>query len=127
MPGRISSKELYESGEDYLEAILMLREENGRVYAIDIAKHLDVSKASVSKALSRLEERGYLAVNGRDIALSEAGAAVAERILRRHRFFTEFLISAGVDPEVAEEEACHIEHAVSEDSFEKIAATYGRS
>ena len=124
MSGRMAAKSLYESGEDYLEAILMLSEKQSQVFAIDIAKHLNVSKASVSKALSKLEEKGFLTIDGRNILLTDAGLEVAQDIYRRHRFFTEFLIEAGVDPELAAEEACHMEHTLSQDSFEKVEARY---
>ena len=124
MVGRLGEKVLYESGEDYLEAILMLEEERGRVFAIDISKQLEVSKASVSKALTKLEERGFVQMDGRSVLLTDAGRDVAQSVLRRHRYFTRFLINAGVDPETAAEEACHMEHAISAESFDKVEAAY---
>ena len=113
---------LRESGEDYLEAILVLQQERGAVRAIDIAEHLGVTKASVSKALSTLEGKGFIEVVKRDVRLTEAGAQVAHEILERHVFFRDLLIAAGVEPELAAEEACHMEHCLSSDSFAKLRA-----
>ena len=113
---------LRESGEDYLEAILVLQQERGAVRAIDIAEHLGVTKASVSKAMSTLEGKGFIEVVKRDVRLIEAGAQVAHEILERHVFFRDLLIAAGVEPELAAEEACHMEHCLSEDSFQKLKA-----
>lgn len=113
---------LRESGEDYLEAILVLQQERGAVRAIDIAEHLGVTKASVSKAMSTLEGKGFIEVVKRDVRLTETGAQVAHEILERHVFFRDLLIAAGVEPELAAEEACHMEHCLSEDSFQKLKA-----
>lgn len=111
---------LHESGEDYLEAILMLSQEREKVRSIDIAEHLEVTKASVSKAMANLERLGYVEMGKRDVHLTEAGMDVAARMLERHVFFRELLIAAGVEPERAAEEGCHMEHCLSEDSFEKL-------
>lgn len=111
---------LRESGEDYLEAILMLRQRHGAVRAIDISQHLGVTKASVSKALSALEDKGFIEVVKRDVRLTETGSRVACEILERHMFFRDLLIAAGVAPDDASEEACHMEHCLSEDSFQKL-------
>lgn len=111
---------LRESGEDYLETILMLQQEHGSVRSVDIAQHLGVTKASVSKAMSTLEDRGYVEIVKRDVRLTEKGLALASEILERHIFFRDLLISSGVDPERAAEEGCHMEHCLSEDSFEKL-------
>lgn len=111
---------LRESGEDYLEAILMLRRENGVVRSVDIADHLGVTKASVSKAMSMLEERGYVEMAKRDVRLTEKGLARAEHVLEQHVFFRDLLLAAGVDALVAAEEACHMEHCLSDDSFDKL-------
>lgn len=111
---------LHESGEDYIEAILMLQQENGSVRSVDIAQHLGVTKASVSKAMAMLEANGYVEIVKRDVRLTEKGMAHASEILERHEFFRKLLISAGVAPEVAEEEGCHMEHCLSEDSFKKL-------
>ena len=120
-----SAKDIHESGEDYLEAILMIRQRSGRVFAIDVARQLDVSKASVSKALSKLEAKGYIRMDGRDVQLTEAGLPIAEKILARHHFFTRLLEGAGVDPKTAAEEACHMEHTISDDTFAKLVEKHG--
>ncbi|MDM8245395.1 metal-dependent transcriptional regulator [Collinsella tanakaei] len=117
---------LRESGEDYLEAILVLQQKHGAVRAIDIAGYLDVTKASVSKALSTLESKGLIEVVKRDVRLTEEGSQVAHEILERHVFFRDVLIAAGVDAETAAEEACHMEHCLSEDSFQKLKAHMGK-
>ena len=114
--------ELRDSGEDYLEAILMLSQEHQVVRSVEIAERLGVPKASVSKAVSNLEGRGYIEVVKRDVRLTDAGRAIAEEILERHVFFRDLLISAGVDPDRAAEEGCHMEHCLCEDSFQKLKA-----
>jgi Mn-dependent DtxR family transcriptional regulator len=111
-----------ESGEDYLETILVIHNKKGFVRAVDIAESRGVSKPSVSRALSILGKSGFIsvAVNG-DIKLTEQGRARAESILERHRvirdFFTDVL---GVSPFTAESDACRVEHALSEETFEKF-------
>ena len=114
--------ELHESGEDYPEAILMLSQEHDVVRSVEIAERLGVTKASVSKAVTNLENRGYVEVVKRDVRLTPTGRSIAEEILARHVFFRDLLISAGVDPERAAEEGCHMEHCLSEDSFQKLKA-----
>ena len=115
-----------ESNEDYLEAVLMLQSETGQpVHAVQVARRLNVSKASVSKALVRLETLGYLRVVDRDIRLSPSGRLLAESVLRRHHFFMRMLEAAGVDAHVASAEACRMEHCISEDSFAKLSAYFG--
>ena len=112
---------LYESGEDYLEAVLMLQKKNGMVRSIDLARHMEVSKPSVSHAVKTLREGGFLTMDeDYCLHLTEVGREVAEKIYERHRFFTEQLVAAGVDLETAEQEACRMEHAISEDSFQKL-------
>lgn len=113
---------LRESGEDYLEAILMLHRAHGVVRSVDVADQLGVTKASVSKAMSMLEERGYVEMAKRDVRLTEKGFARAEHVLEQHLFFRDLLSAAGVDPHVAAEEACHMEHCLSDDSFNKLRA-----
>ena len=110
---------IYASGEDYLEAILMLQKKNGIVRSIDLARHMEVSKPSVSHAVKTLREGGFLTMDeDYCLHLTEVGREVAEKIYERHRFFTEQLVAAGVDLETAEQEACRMEHAISEDSFQ---------
>lgn len=109
---------LHESGEDYLEAILVLHEQKGNVRSIDVAQHLGYSKPSVSRAMSILRSSGYITMerDGR-ILLTEAGKTAAESVYERHRFLTKWLIQLGVTPEVAAEDACRIEHDISPETF----------
>lgn len=112
---------LYQSGEDYLEAVLMLQKKNGMVRSIDLARHMEVSKPSVSRAVAVLQEGGFLTVDSDYfLHLTEAGREVAGKIYERHLFFTEQLVAAGVDQETAEQEACRMEHAISDTSFQKL-------
>ena len=113
------------SVEDYLEAILMIEEEKGIVRSVDVAAHLNYSKPSVSIAMHNLEEDGSVkrGDDGR-LLLTEKGRAIAEQTLARHRFLTSFLEEIGVSPEVAERDACGMEHSVSDESFELIRARY---
>lgn len=111
---------LRESGEDYLEAILMLSKEHEKVRSIDVAEHLSVTKASVSKAMTSLERKGYVEMGKRDVHLTEKGMEVASQMLERHVFFRDLLERAGVDAQRAAKEGCHMEHCLSEDSFEKL-------
>ena len=112
---------LYESGEDYLEAVLMLQKKNGMVRSVDLARHMEVSKPSVCHAVATLRGGGFLMMDeDHFLHLTDVGREVAERIYERHCFFTEQLIAAGVDPKTAEADACRIEHTISQDSFEKI-------
>ena len=112
---------LYESGEDYLEAVLMLQKKNGMVRSVDLARHMEVSKSSVCHAVATLRDGGFLMMDeDHFLHLTDVGREVAEKIYERHCFFTEQLITAGVDPKTAEADACRIEHTISQDSFEKI-------
>lgn len=112
---------LQESGENYLEAILMLKEEKGYVRSIDIAHKLGFSKPSVSRAMSILKKEGHITTDGlNQILLTESGQKIAESIYERHKVITKFLTSLGVDEETAAKDACRIEHVISPISFEKI-------
>lgn len=112
---------IYESAEDYLEAILRLRERRGMVRSIDIANELHFSKPSVSVAMKKLRESGYIEMDDAGlIALLPAGEEIAQRIFERHRLLTDFFIRLGVDPEVAAADACKVEHDLSEETFQKI-------
>ncbi len=111
----------HQSREDYLEAILQLRKVNGVVRSIDVANHLHFSKASVSVAVKKLKEEGYIIVEADgNLVLTESGEELAEKTLEKHEFLTNFFITIGVDPEFAEDEACEIEHAITEDTFIKM-------
>lgn len=112
---------IYESAEDYLECILMLREKKGMVRSIDIVREMNYSKPSVSVAMKRLRENGYLQMDaGGYITLLPPGEEIARRIYARHRLLTEFLTQLGVPPETAAADACKIEHDLSEESFDRI-------
>lgn len=110
-----------ESEEDYLEAILMLKEKHGAVRSIDVAHHMDFSKPSVSRGMKLLREKEYITVDADGwLELTDAGRALAERIYERHRLLSAWLESLGVEAETAAEEACRIEHDISEDTFRKL-------
>ena len=112
---------IHESAEDYLERILMLRLKNGMVRSIDIVRDLDYSKPSVSVAMKRLRENGYIEMDADGyISLLPPGEAIATRIYARHQVLTQFLVQLGVSPENAAADACKIEHDLSEESYERI-------
>ena len=112
---------LHASGEDYLEAILMLQKKNGMVRSIDLARHMSFSKPGISHAVGVLKNGGFLTVDDDGfLHLTAIGREVAEKIYERHQFFTEQLVVAGVDLETAEQEACRMEHAISDTSFQKL-------
>lgn len=113
---------LHESGEMYLETILRLSEKYEIVRAIDIAQEMGFSKPSVSRAMKTLSSNGYITINPDtgSIRLLESGKKIAETIYERHQLLTEYLERIGVDPETAQEDACRIEHVISEESFEAI-------
>ena len=112
---------IHQSAEDYLEAMLMLKEERGYIRSIDVAARLGVTKPSVSYATKRLRENGYIAMDPSGmITLLEPGLEIAERIYERHKLLTALLIRLGVSPETAREDACKIEHDLSVESFAAI-------
>ena len=112
---------LHKSGEDYLEAILVLQKQRGVVRSVDVARHMDVSKPSVCHAVATLKKGGFLLMDGDHfLHLTDLGREVAEATYEKHRFFTDRLIEAGVDPETAERDACRIEHVISESSFQHL-------
>lgn len=112
---------IQESGEMYLETILVLSGEKKYVRSVDIARRLGYSKPSVSRAMKNLKEEGYIDIdeNGH-IFLQEKGIALAKRIYERHEVLTKCLISLDVDPKIAEEDACRIEHIISDETFDRI-------
>ena len=114
---------IHESAEDYLEAILILRERQGMVRSIDVVHHLEVTKPSASVAMKRFRENGYIEMD-RDgyITLLPPGEEIAQRIYGRHKLLTRFLVSLGVSEEAAAADACKMEHDLSDESFEKIKA-----
>ncbi len=113
--------EIHESAENYLETILMLHKEKGSVRSIDIVNELNVTKPSVSVAMKKLREHGYIAVDiDGYITLLPPGEEVAQRIYARHDFITRCFIKLGVSPEQAAIDACKIEHHLSDETFEKL-------
>ena len=112
---------IYESAEDYLEAILMLKERLGVVRSIDIVNELNVSKPSVSVAMKKLRENGYIHMDGEGfITLLPQGMEIASRVYDRHRLLTQFFVRLGVSENVAAADACKIEHDLSDETFQKI-------
>ena len=109
---------LHQSGEDYLEAILELRQERGLVRSIDVAQKLGFSKPSVSRAMAILRADGYIEMERSGaITLTENGERVARTMLERHHLLTDWLTGLGVSPWVAANDACRMEHALSEETF----------
>lgn len=114
---------LHESGEDYLESILKIERQKQTVRSIDVANDLQVSKPSVSRAIHVLEDEGLLTMDdSARLILSEKGRVIAEKIYERHLLFTKFFIQLGVDEQVAAEDACRMEHAVSDETFAALKA-----
>mgnify|MGYP000571019917 FL=1 len=112
---------IYESAENYLEAILSLHERHGLVRSIDIANELHFSKPSVSVAMKKLRESGYIEMDKDGfISLLPSGEEIARRIYERHKLLTQFFIRLGDDPEVAAADACKVEHDLSEETFQKM-------
>lgn len=120
---------IHESAENYLETILILSKRQGQVRSIDIANELNFSKPSVSVAMKNLRQNGYILVdNNGHITLTETGLTIANNVLERHHLITDLLVALGVSPEVAAEDACRMEHVISEESFNALkahAAKYG--
>ena len=112
---------LLESGEMYIETIHVLSKKGGVVRSVDVSEHMGVSKPSVSRAIGLLKEGGYVLM-ARDgaLTLTEAGVEVANKIYERHRVITALLTALGVDPEIAADDACRIEHHICDESFEAI-------
>lgn len=112
---------MQESGEDYLEMILMLSKKQGYVRSIDVARGLGFSKPSVSRAIHLLERNGYIRIDGDGtLLLTDFGRETAERIYDRHQTLTNYLIQLGVPAETAAQDACRMEHVISQESFECI-------
>lgn len=116
---------LHASGEDYLEAVLVLPKKLSIVRSVDVARHLEVTKPSVCHAVATLREGGFLTMDSDYfLHLTDVGREVAEQIYEKHRFFTDRLIEAGVDPETAERDACRMEHVIGQESFEHLKNAY---
>lgn len=111
------------SSEDYLETMLMMQEKHGFIRSIDIAANLGVTKPSVSYAVKRLRENGYITMDGDSyITLTETGMEIAKRMYERHKLLAEFFIRLGVDEDIARQDACKVEHDLSEETFAAICA-----
>lgn len=115
--------QIHESAEDYLEAILMLQERLGAARSVDVAAELEFSKASVSIAMKKLRENGYVVVDKDGfLSLTPKGKEIATHIYDRHKTLTDFFVRLGVDPDTAARDACKVEHDLSEETFEKLLA-----
>ena len=115
-----------QSGEDYLEAILVLQKKLSMVRSVDVARHMEVSKPSVCHAVATLRDGGFLTMDeDHFLHLTDVGREVAEKIYERHQFLYRCsLITAGVDPVTAEKDACRMEHVISQESFERLRDAY---
>ena len=114
-------KKLYASGEDYLEAVLVIQKKKGMVRSVDVSRHMEVSKPSVCHAVVTLRDGGFLTMDeDYFLHLTDTDREVAEKIYERHCFFRDKLIAAGVDPKRAEYDACRIEHIISDESFDRL-------
>ena len=112
---------IHASGEDYLEAILVLQGQKGMVRSVDLARYMGFSKPSICHAVKVLKQGGFLAMDEDGyLHLTDQGRKVAEDIYEKHQFFTNSLIEMGVDPIQAEQDACKIEHIISDESFQKL-------
>ncbi len=116
---------LTSSMEDYLEAVLILQQRRGNVHCVDVSVHLGVTKPSVSRAVKELSKMGCLMKKADGtISLTESGFQIANRVYEKHLFFTHRLIAAGIAPELAELDACRMEHVISQESFEHLKNAY---
>ena len=112
---------IHESAEDYLESILVLQQRRGQVRSIDIVNELGYSKPSVSIAMKKLRENGYISMSpDGSITLNESGLAIASRVYDRHKTITRLFVLLGVSPDAAAEDACKVEHDLSDETFGKI-------
>ena len=113
--------QIHESAEDYLESVLILKNRLGNVRSIDIVNYFDYSKPSISVAMKNLRMNGYVTVDSKGyIELTEKGSEIANKMYERHTLLTKWLTALGVDEKIAVEDACRIEHVISEESFEAI-------
>ncbi len=119
---------IHESAEDYLESILILKDRRGTVRSIDIVNELGFSKPSVSIAMKKLRENGYISMDADgSITLNDSGMEIASRIYHRHKIITRLFTLMGVSPDVAAADACKVEHDLSEETFGRIEAFVDRS
>ena len=119
--------EIHRAGEDYLKAILILQKQNHAVRSLDVAEMLRVTKPSVSRAMKLLREGGFLTMDAdKLISLTEAGREVAEQVFEKHRVLTECLVTMGVDPGIAERDACRMEHLISPETLKQMKLYVGK-
>lgn len=119
---------IQKAAEDYLEAMLMLKEQKGYIRSIDIAQMMGVTKPSVTYSTKRLRENGYINMDKDGaITLTDAGLEIAESIYNRHKVLSDFFISLGVPADIAREDACKVEHDLSPETFAAIAEKYGKA
>ena len=116
----------HQSAEDYLESILRISETSPVVHRIDVAKYLGVSQAAVNKAVKILVEKGYVYEDGKHLHLTKAGEEYAQAVFERHCAIRQFLCSLGVSEETAEQDACKMEHLLSQETYEKMKAKLGK-
>ena len=118
---------LQESGEMYIETIYVLSKASSYVRAVDVGEKMGFSKPSVSRAMGLLKDGGYITVDSRGgITLTEKGRDVAEKMYERHQIIASLLIRLGVDPDVASEDSCKIEHVISDETFEKLKEYFNK-
>ena len=116
---------LTSSMEDYLEAVLVLQQQNGYARCVDVAEYLGVTKPSVSRAVKELSKSGYIVKNtDGTLSLTDSGLQIATQIYEKHLFFTKQLVEAGVPEEIAKKDACKLEHVISEESFAKLKSLF---
>ncbi len=117
--------ELGKASEDYLEAILILQKGGGMVRSVDLAHHMGYSKPSICHAVSVLKKGNYLTMDSEGyLHLTDSGKKIAEKVYEKHLFLTDMLVSAGVSKEVAERDACKMEHGISDESFGKLKKSF---
>ena len=122
----MSTQKHNQSAEDYLESILTLGKEQEIVHRIDVAKRMGVSQAAVNKAVKLLCEKECVYEDGKHLYLTEKGKAYAEAVYERHCIIREYLVQSGVSPATAEEDACNMEHVISEETFQMMKNTLNK-
>lgn len=119
---------LRRSAEDYLEAIYVLASQKGAVRSVDVAHHLDYSKPSISRAVNKLKDDGYLDIHADgELILTDKGRQIAKNIYERHTILTSFFTAIGVSPKTAAEDACKVEHAISAETFDCLKKIYKKN